>query len=126
MKKIIVSALAIIIGFGSVIAQEKNQDKSEMHKGLHKKDFSKMGEKLNLSQEQKDQIKAINEEFRNQMQDLKKNENITVKEQKERREELAKNHRERFQSILTQEQKDQFEKMKKMDEMKSNRTKKVK
>ena len=109
MKKIIISALAMALTYGTVMAQEKTQE----HKKHHKEQYGKMSEKLNLSQEQKDQMKIINDDFRNQMQDLKKNENITVKEQKTRREELAKNHRERVQSILTQEQKVQFEKMKK-------------
>jgi len=108
MKKIIISALVIVLAYGSVMAQEKTKTKNH-----HKDQYGKMSENLNLSQEQKDQMKTINDEFRNQMQALKKNEGITVKEQKTRREELVKNHRERVQSILTQEQKVQFEKMKK-------------
>ena len=108
MKKIIISALVIVLAYGSVMAQEKTKTKNH-----HKDQYGKMSENLNLSQEQKDQMKTINDEFRNQMQELKKNESITVKEQKTRREELVKNHRERVQSILTQEQKVQFEKMKK-------------
>jgi Spy/CpxP family protein refolding chaperone len=109
MKKVIISALAIVLTYGSVMAQEKTQE----HKKHHKEQYGKMAEKLNLSQQQKDQMKTLNDEFRKQMEELKKNDNITVKEQRTRREELAKNHRERIQSILTQEQKDQFEKMKK-------------
>ena len=126
MKKIIISALGIMLAFGSVMAQEKSEDKSQMHKGHHRGDFDKMGEKLNLSQTQKDQMKSINDEFRSQMQDLKKNENITVKEQKSRREELTKNHRERIQSILTNDQKVQFEKIKKEHSDKSGKMGKTK
>ena len=108
MKKIIISALGMMLAFGSVMAQEKTQE-TKYHEGH----YGKMSEKLNLSQQQKDQMKSINDEFRNQMQDLKKNENITVKEQKNRREDLVKNHNQRIQSILTAEQNAEFEKMKK-------------
>ena len=122
MKKIIISALVMLFAFGSVMAQEKTQE-AKKH---HGEQFSKMSEELNLSQEQKDQMKSINDEFRNQMQDLRKNENITVKEQKNRREELFKNHRERIQSILTADQKVKFEKMKKEHHGKSGKNENTK
>ena len=52
------------------------------------------------------------EGFRKQMEELTKNENITVKEQRTRMENLRKEQRSKMQSILTPDQKAQVEKMK--------------
>ena len=106
MKKIIIGAFVMLIAFGSVVGQEKQEHKRN-HKG-----YGRGTEQLNLSADQKVQMKVINDEFRNQMQELKKNENITVKDLKTRKEELSKSHKERIQGILTADQKIQFEKMK--------------
>jgi hypothetical protein len=75
------------------------------HKGM-------MAEKLNLTDAQKAQMKTINEDFKSKMTDLKKNENITVKDMKSQRSALHKEHSEKVKSILTSEQLQQIEKMK--------------
>ena len=67
-------------------------------------------EKLNLSEEQKAKFKSLREENRKQMEELKKNDNITVREWRATREALRKEHREKVQSLLTNEQKAQLEK----------------
>ena len=67
---------------------------------------------LNLTDAQKEQFKVQRESFRKQMDELKKNDNITVKEWKSRMETLRKDQKTKMQGILTTEQKGQIEKMK--------------
>ena len=73
---------------------------------------------LNLSDEQKAKLKTLNEEHKKQMEELKKQDNITVKESRERMEGLRKDHQAKFQSILTPEQKATIEKSKEERKMK--------
>lgn len=109
MKKIALGIIAVVLAFSS-IAQTNNQKSSE-HKEFHQggKHFkgNKNFEKLNLTDGQKSQIKALNETFRQQMQELNKNKGISADEQKERRKTLIKEHRENINSILTPEQRKQ-------------------
>ena len=64
---------------------------------------------INLTDAQKTQMQALQQKFRTDMKALNAQENITVKEQRERREALVKNHREAVQNILTPEQKAQLQ-----------------
>ena len=64
---------------------------------------------VNLTDAQKQQIQQLNHSFKQQMQELNKNENITVKEQRERRESLTQQHRTSIQNVLTAEQKKELE-----------------
>ncbi len=59
---------------------------------------------LNLTKDQKRQLKTINEDFKQQMQSLKTDNNISAKEQKEKREALVKEHQQKVDAILTPEQ----------------------
>ena len=69
-------------------------------------------QKLNLSEDQKARFKEQNVSFHKKMEDLKKNDNITVKEWRNKAEALRKEHKANNQSILTSDQKAQVEKMK--------------
>ena len=115
MKKIMIGAVVLMLAAGTVQAQDNRQ----IHKKHHRHQHGKMFEKLNFTQEQKGQMKSINDDFRKQMQELKKNDGITVKEWKSRKESLSKNHREQIQNLLTNDQKVQLEKIK--QGQKSNR-----
>jgi Spy/CpxP family protein refolding chaperone len=108
MKKIMIGAVVLMLAAGSVQAQDNSQVQRRHHRHQH----GKMFEKLNLTQDQKDQMKSLNDDFRKQMQELKKNEDITVKDLNARKEKLSKNHREQIQNLLTNEQKLQLEKIK--------------
>lgn len=68
---------------------------------------------LNLTEEQKAKFKALNAEHRQQLEDLRKQDNITVKESRERMISLQKDHKAKMQSILTAEQKAKMEVRKK-------------
>jgi Spy/CpxP family protein refolding chaperone len=106
MKKIVASflVLAIVIGANA---------QHEGHKGMRKKQRHGMAmEKLNLSDDQKTKFKTLHEDFRKQMQALNKQDNLTVKEWRARKETLRKEHKSKIETILTKEQKDQVSKMK--------------
>ncbi len=109
MKKIALAIMVIVISFSSIA--QTNNSKSSKHKEFHQgKNHFKRGEnleKLNLRDDQKSQIKTLNETFRQQMQDLNKNKSISTDEQKEKRKELVKEHKEKISSILTPEQRKQ-------------------
>ena len=71
-----------------------------------------MSQQLNLSEEQKNKYKELNEEFRKNMMELRRQDDITVKEWKNRMTDLHMKHRTDIQSLLTQGQKNRMEKMK--------------
>src|SRR5688500_2219562 len=105
MKKLIFSAILLSL-FAVAQAQDPGKDRHDKMK--HNKGM--MMEKLNFSEEQKSQLKAINEDFKKQMEELKQSESkMTVSEWKSKRQELASAHRAKVQSILTPEQKSQME-----------------
>src|SRR5215212_854464 len=112
MKKILLSVVIVALSAAGLNAQEKELGKHRMH-GMQKKQHHGMAiQKLNLSEDQKAKFKSLNEGFRSQMQDLKKQDNITVKEWKSRKEKLRADHKSKIQGLLTKDQKDQLEKMK--------------
>ena len=114
MKRIIVSVLAIALTVTAVQAQEIPERKHDgVHRqGGHKKHHGKEMADLNLSEEQKAKFSALNSEHHKQMAELKKQDNITVKESKEKMETLRKDHYAKVQALLTPEQKTQLEKKK--------------
>lgn len=142
MKRITLSLLALAIGFGIVQAQEtttppaKTQGK-QFHGFRGKPGMRHRGEamdyaKLNLTADQQQQMKSINEAFRNKMSDLRKQEStITVKEYKEQVKAIGKEKHEKIQEVLTPDQKQQLAKMKadrgkKFDGMAKSRMEKMK
>jgi Spy/CpxP family protein refolding chaperone len=116
MKKIIALFLVAAIAGTSVKAQEIPERKSEhpmMHHGKHGRHGAGMDMKaLNLTEDQKAQFKSQRETFQKQLAELKKNDNITVKEYRSKMESLRKEQRSKMQGILTAEQKAQMKKMK--------------
>ncbi len=113
MKKIILSTLVLSLAF-AVQAQEIPERKGERPSTMDRKKNHRGMEfqKLNLTEEQKAKFKTQNESFRQQMEELKKNDNITVKDWKAKMENIRKEHKKNTQNILTTEQKAQVEKMK--------------
>lgn len=115
MKKLILSAIIVSLAF-TVNAQEIPERKGERpmihHKQRGHHDRRMALKQLNLTDAQKEQFKTQNEAFRKQMGELKKNENITVKEWKSRMENLRKDHKAKIESIFSAEQKAKLEKMK--------------
>ena len=64
-----------------------------------------MAKQLNFTDAQKNQAKTINEDTRKKMQELNKNESITVKEQRDRKAAIAKERKTKIDGLLTAEQK---------------------
>jgi Spy/CpxP family protein refolding chaperone len=117
MKKIVLSVLAFSVVL-SVKAQEIPERKTDAPPMHHRKDREGMRDHrdtmkdLNLTDTQKDQFKKERESFHQQMDVLKKKDDITVKEWRSRMENLRKEHKSRIDGILTTEQKQHIEKLK--------------
>jgi len=108
MKKLIGSLLALTLIVSAAQAQEQ---KMEGHHGRHhqKEMFAKQ---LNLTEDQKKQLKDINADAKKQMAELKKNDNMTVKDFNSRKEAIRKQQHDKMLALLTPDQKAQMEKMK--------------
>jgi Spy/CpxP family protein refolding chaperone len=118
MKKIIFG-LAILLAAGiAVNAQQPDRpmqqsDRQQFrHHGHDGEGRDMMAKKLNFSDQQKQQLKTINSDYHKKVMDLKKNEDITIRESKARMSALRKDHRAQMQALLTPAQKDQIAKMK--------------
>jgi Spy/CpxP family protein refolding chaperone len=106
MKKIMLTALAFTLAVFSANAQVERKMKH------HKQQRHNAMKQLNLSEDQKKQAGAIKQEYKAKMQDLNKNESITVKESRDRKETLRKEQKARMQGLLTSEQKTKLEQLK--------------
>ncbi|MDP9230788.1 MAG: hypothetical protein M3O67_08980 [Bacteroidota bacterium] len=106
MKKLLTSVAILFMAVAAVQAQD-----GQMHKG-QRGHRGEMMQKLNFSEEQKQKMKLYNEDFKKQMVELKKNDNISVKEYRSRMEALKKDHQTKVKSLLTNDQRDQIEKAK--------------
>jgi hypothetical protein len=115
MKKIFVVISAMLAVVFSVSAQEKQelkQYKKDVYKSHHKGANHMDLAELNLTEDQKKQLKSNREEFRTKMQALDKEENITVKEMKTRKAALHKEQKAKNDAIFTPEQKEKIAKAK--------------
>jgi len=114
MKKIMLVVAIGLFAAVSVQAQEIPERKDGGYRPHAKERMHGKREMadLNLTEEQKAKFKEIRKDQMQQMEDLKKQDNITVKESRERMEKIRKDHQEKFQSILTADQKAQIQKSK--------------
>jgi len=99
MKKVLIPLIALLALTVSVNAQHK------MGKGKHHHQKGMMAKELNFTDAQKAQAKTINEDARKKMQELNKNESITVKEQRDRKAAIQKERKTKIDGLLTAEQK---------------------
>lgn len=103
MKKVLAGIVLTAFVAAAAYAQEQNPGFTDnQHKGRHRFDIP---QKLNLTDEQKTELKGINEDFKQQMTELKKNEDITVREWKSKMATIRKEHHEKIDKLLTPEQK---------------------
>ncbi|MEO5682272.1 MAG: hypothetical protein ABIQ88_06500 [Chitinophagaceae bacterium] len=113
MKKTIVSMAIMIIAAISVNAQQPDQPtKQKHHQQSRHHERGMLAKKLNFSDQQKEQFKNINTDYHKKLMDLKKHDEITVKEYKSKMDDLRKEHRTQMQALLTPAQKDQVAAMK--------------
>jgi Spy/CpxP family protein refolding chaperone len=129
MKTIVTGIVALTAFIFSASAQQPG--KMMQHK--HHNQMGMMMKGINFSDAQKAQLKANRESSKQQMMELNKNDNITVKEFRARKEAIHKSQKEQMDKLLTPEQKNQLaqNKMelqkkheinaaKRMDKMKTN------
>ncbi len=107
MKRILTSALVILFTIGAAQAQTTSKEKHKGHKQEHKMAY----DRLDLSADQQARMKVVREDFKKQSEELKKQDNLTVAEMKNRREALQKEHKAKVEAILTADQKAQIAKM---------------
>jgi Spy/CpxP family protein refolding chaperone len=113
MKKIITSALILALTIGAAQAQTTpvKKEKAKKEHRLQKLDD------VNLTAEQKAQLKTIRENHKKEVAALKAEKKAT----QQQRQELNKKYHEQMQSVLTAEQKQQFAKL--QQDKKANRKK---
>jgi Spy/CpxP family protein refolding chaperone len=109
MKKIV----TVVLAFASFIFCANAQDISERKHPKHPHNNEMMIKELNLSSAQKEQMKANYESYKKQLMELNKNEGITVKEARDKKAALRKEHKEKMRSLLTAEQKNKLVQVKK-------------
>lgn len=107
MKKLLIPVIAIFALTFTATAQDKMGKTDKMsRKGHHQKhQKGMMAKELNLTDAQKAQAKMINEDARKKMQELNKNESITVKEQRNRKAAIQKERKAKMEGLLTADQK---------------------
>ena len=114
MKKLLVLSLAACMIILTTTAQTERPTETkpptERHKGKHEK--GKMMKELNLSKEQQAKMKANHKEMKAKHDALKAQDNITVKEMREKKAALKAEQQASMASILTPEQKTKMAKMK--------------
>ncbi len=109
MKKVLVTLLAVAIVSTSALAQGKREMKRHDHQ---KHQHGMMAKQLNFSETQKTQAKAYQKEFKQKMQELSKNESITVKEFRDRKTAMRKEQKAKMNGLLTAEQKTKMAQLK--------------
>lgn len=117
MKKVLIPLIAILAFAFTANAQSKvdkkghhsQQKHQRHHRHYHKK---MMVKQLNFSEAQKSQAKTINEDYRKKMQDLNKQDNITVKEMRSRKASITKDKKAKMDGLLTADQKSKIQQMK--------------
>jgi Spy/CpxP family protein refolding chaperone len=114
MKKLIFSIVAAAFAAITIQAQEIPERKREEFKPVEKaKMFNKKElANLDLTREQKTKLKSMKQDLRQQMDEVRKQDNLSAKEYREKMETLRKDQQAKFQSILTPGQKTEMEKYK--------------
>ncbi len=111
-------AIAVFTFSTNAQNQQANDQKTKMkenhgqYRGHDGKGMEGM-DKLNLTDAQKQQIKSINQDFKNRLQALNQNDNILVKDAKAQRKALMEERKSKIAAILTPEQRTQFEQSRK-------------
>jgi Spy/CpxP family protein refolding chaperone len=113
MKKIVITAL-VVMAIATVQAQDIPQRKDEGYRPHAREHMGAKREmaNLNLTEEQKAKFKEISKQQQEQVAALRKLDNITVKEQRERMEKIREDHKQKVNALLTPDQKATMEKSK--------------
>lgn len=120
MKKIFAGLIMLATVFtfsaSAQAPQTKQEGKKAFSHGRSHRHHEMMLSQLNLTEDQKKQLKADNEDYKKQLQALNKNENITVKESRDKKYALKKERKQKLMALLTTEQKAKLEQLKQQKE----------
>ena len=108
MKKIVLSLILLALTSTMIQAQNPHRKMRSMQRSHHPMAW----QKPDLTDEQKKKFRTLNEDYRKNLMDLRKKEDITVKEWKTKMAELHKKRHSDLQNLYTPEQKAKLEKMK--------------
>ncbi|MFL5747765.1 MAG: Spy/CpxP family protein refolding chaperone [Niastella sp.] len=101
----------VLAAFVATTACAQDQSLSNDRPPMHRHHGDALAQ-LNLTDDQKNEMKTINDDFHQQMTDLKKSEDkITVTEWKSKMATIRKDHHEKVEKVLTDEQKASLKKM---------------
>lgn len=95
--------------------QEQRTKSIEKRKEMQAKRAEKMKKDLALTDDQSSKLKTMNESYRSKFETLKKNESLDRTAKKEQFKALKQQHKEELKNVLTQEQ------IQKLDEMKKDK-----
>jgi hypothetical protein len=127
MKKLLTGIIALAAFAFSASAQVERKPMDGQGKGQHHgmKERGNLVRELNLTDAQKTQMKSVNMDFKTKMQDLKKQDNMTMKEFNGRKAALLADRKNKVMGLLTDEQKSKMETLKKdrQDKMQMMQTK---
>ena len=141
MKKYLIALTAFTAITFAATAQTKNptdntsqQSHSQMHHknhGMHQFHRHGMMGQLNLTDAQKQQARALNEDYNAKVKNLEKDDNITLKDYRTQKAALENERKSKFQALLTPDQKnkiaqDKKERSEKMEMMAQKRMDKMK
>ncbi len=101
----------------ALLSPEQRKQLEEQKKDIKDKDkagdrVEKLDRRLDLTDAQGQRIKEVNHDFRTKMQEVQKNESLTREEKKDQIKSLQQTHTEQIKSILTEEQKNKLEALK--------------
>src|ERR1043165_8566333 len=105
MKRILSTALAIVLFVGAAQAQ-KTEDKA--HPRGDRKEMAM--QQLDLTADQRAKLQSIREAQRKEIQELRKNDQMTVAEMKAKRKELMEKYKEQYKAVLTPAQVEELKK----------------
>jgi Spy/CpxP family protein refolding chaperone len=115
MKKLLALSFAAVILSSAAFAQKErtveNKARMERHEGRHDKD--KMMKELNLTKEQRTQLKAQHQDMKAKRKALKAQDNITVKEMREKQAALKLEQKGKMDAVLTADQRTKMADLKK-------------
>ena len=115
MKKILALSFVAVILTSAAFAQTERtvnkQAKMERHEGRHEK--GKIMKELNLSKEQKAQLKAQHQDMKAKRKALRAQDNISVKEMREKQAALKSEQKIKMDAVLTADQRAKMADLKK-------------
>jgi Spy/CpxP family protein refolding chaperone len=101
----------------ALLTPEQRKELEEQKKATSKEKGSQdkvdnLDRRLDLTDAQGQKIKEVNQDFRTKMQEVQKNESLSREQKKEQIKTLQQTHTEQIKSILTEEQKNKLEALK--------------